>query len=767
MRRFSLVLLATTSLAPIAAQAADTTAEAPVAEAAMETEAIVVVGKGEVRQAQTLSTRDLAVLAPGTSPLKAIENLPSVNFQSADPFGSYEWAQRVSIRGFNQNQLGFTLDGIPLGDASYGNLNGMHISRAAITENLASTRVTQGAGAVGTQATNNLGGTVEFASLDPVDHFAVDLGGTYGSFNAKRGFIRVNAGSANGLRTYVSYAYNGTDKWKGYGQQRQHMVNAKAVLPVGKTDLSAYASYSDRREVDYQDMSLEMLGRLGYNWDNLSNNYALAVKVADVAANNGYSGATATNPSAGTAWPSPMTSADDAYYSGGGLRKDTLLWLGSKSAIGSNFTLESKAYYHNNKGRGLWWTPYVNSPNGVPLSLRTTEYGINRNGFFANLSGDLGNHHVVFGGWWEHNGFNQARRYYAVASRSDAGQGLLDWPVNPFYTQWEFKFATETLQYHVQDTIKLDALTINLGWKGFNVVNKATPLISGGRASGRIAARDWFQPTIGAAYKMGQNSEVYAGFAQSTRAYQSATTSGPFSTTQVGFDYIKDKLKPESSDTYEAGYRYADSKINATLGAYLTNFHNRLLAVSTSVGILGTASTLANVGGVRSAGIEALINAKLGHGFTGTLSYSYNDSTYRNDVVTNTGTVVKTAGKTTVDAPKNLARAELAYDNKVVFGRLAVNYMSKRYFTYTNGLKTDSDGLGYVGGRTMVDATIGYRWDNSFTAKPVELQINATNLFDVKYISSIGTNGFGNMGDNQTFMVGAPRAVFATIKAGF
>ena len=43
---------------------------------------------------------------------------------------------RISIRGFNQNQLGFTLDGVPLGDMTYGNLNGLHVSRAVISENL-------------------------------------------------------------------------------------------------------------------------------------------------------------------------------------------------------------------------------------------------------------------------------------------------------------------------------------------------------------------------------------------------------------------------------------------------------------------------------------------------------------------------------------------------------------------------------------------------------------------------------------------------------
>ena len=38
----------------------------------------------------------------------------------------------INIRGFNQNQLGFTLDGVPLGDMSYGNTNGLHISRAIL-----------------------------------------------------------------------------------------------------------------------------------------------------------------------------------------------------------------------------------------------------------------------------------------------------------------------------------------------------------------------------------------------------------------------------------------------------------------------------------------------------------------------------------------------------------------------------------------------------------------------------------------------------------
>ena len=37
------------------------------------------------------------------------------------------------------------------------------------------------------------------------------------------------------------------------------------------------------------------------------------------------------------------------------------------------------------------------------------------------------------------------------------------------------------------------------------------------------------------------------------RAFASATTTGPFSTNQAGFDAIRNNLKPEESDTYELG----------------------------------------------------------------------------------------------------------------------------------------------------------------------------------------------------------------------
>ncbi len=766
MRITTALLMASTAIIAQSAYAQDAVPAA--ADAAVDGADIIVFGRGETRQVQEIKARDIVVLTPGTNPLKAIEKLPSVNFQSADPFGNYEWSQRITIRSFNQNQLGFTFDGIPLGDMSYGNHNGLHITRAISSENIGSVRVSQGAGSLGTQATGNLGGTVETFSMDPTGEFGAQGNLTYGSDDTWRAFGRVNLGSADGIRGYVSYGYGSTDKYKGEGVQDQHMGNAKVVIPVGDAKIDGWLSYSDRREQDYQDMSMGMIRRLGWDWDNTYPDYARAIDYADrlndvdKISNSGgspfpdglydYSGA----PVGAQTYPGNVTSADDAYYDAAGLRKDWLGAVGLTTPIGDAATFKIKGYYHNNSGMGLWATPYTASPNGVPMSVRTTEYDMDRIGVFGSVDYTLGIQNLSVGAWYENNQFHQARRFYAFASRTAPGLSFRDYPKNPFATQWEFDFTTDTFQYHVQDKIDLGMVTINLGWKGFKVTNKAEAIVQATFPQGKIKAEDWFQPHAGFAVELSPEAEIFGGFTQVTRAFASATTTGPFSTNQAGFNAIKDDLKPETSDTFELGLRYNTPVFNGTLGAYLVNFKNRLLAVQVGSPIQGLASALQNVGGVRAVGVEAAGDLKLGHGFGVYASYSYTDATYRDNVFNSSdGTLVAAIkDKTVVDSPKHMLRGEANYDQGPIFGRIGVNYMSRRYYSYTNDASVPS--------RVIVDASIGYR----FTDK-IELQLNATNLFDKKYVGTIGSGGFGNSGDAQTLLVGAPQQFFITAKAGF
>ena len=155
------------------------------------------------------------------------------------------------------NQLGYTLDGLPLGDMSYGNHNGLHISRAISSENLGNVTLSQGTGALGTASTNNLGGTLQFRSLDPSMEGGAKLAITGGSENTRRVFARLETGDlGDGLRGYVSFTDQKADKWKGVGEQAQKQLNLKALMPVGNGgQLTLLFTGSDRAEQDYQDLS--------------------------------------------------------------------------------------------------------------------------------------------------------------------------------------------------------------------------------------------------------------------------------------------------------------------------------------------------------------------------------------------------------------------------------------------------------------------------------------------------------------------------------
>jgi outer membrane receptor protein involved in Fe transport len=120
-RSFNVAAAVAAVLAAASVQAAETTAVP--ADTALEE--VMVFGRGQSRQVSEISAIEIQQAAPGSSALKIISKLPGVSFQSADPYGAYEWSTRITVRGFNQNQLGFTLDGVPLGDMSYGNHNGL------------------------------------------------------------------------------------------------------------------------------------------------------------------------------------------------------------------------------------------------------------------------------------------------------------------------------------------------------------------------------------------------------------------------------------------------------------------------------------------------------------------------------------------------------------------------------------------------------------------------------------------------------------------
>jgi iron complex outermembrane recepter protein len=718
---------------------------------------ITVYGRGETRQVQSIGAADIGIAVPGTSALKVLEKLPSVSFQSANALGTNEWSTRISVRGFNQNQLGFTLDGVPLGDMSYANFNGLHISRAIASENIGSSTLAQGAGALSTASSSNLGGTIQFVSRRPTDDFGVDIEGSFGSENAYRAFGRIDSGDlGGGLKGYVSVARIDAPKWKGQGKQEAWQFNSKLVVPIGDGSLSAFVNHSNFKDDDYMDTSLALIAKYGWNWDYIRNDYTTAKAIA-------------TNLQAGTycanyAGYSQTICGDDTYYDGYGLRKDWLAGMNLDMPLGEVISVHLTPYYHSNRGIGTWWTPYTPTPGGAPLSVRSTAYRIERGGVTGGLGIELGNHNISIGGWIEKNDFRITRFFFPLSNTATSSIGPRQWPKNPFNKQFSYDMDIKTFQYFVEDTWQVtDALKVTAGFKGLRVKIDntydltSTSSLAARDTSGTLKAKDMFQPQVGLNYEFSDQVEAFLSYAENMRAY----TTQPFLTNRAGFQAIANTIKPETSWTIEGGLRFSLDKFQGSIAAYHVKFSDRLLSVQPCAIVVGCASILSNVGSVTTKGVEMAGTFEIADAVKLYGAYSYTDAQYDQDVLS--GVLYPTKSKTQVDTPKHLLNLELAYDDDNLFGRIGVNYQSKRYYTYIN----DNS----VPGRTLVDATLGYRFgDEADMLSGLEIQVNATNLFDKKYIATLGQNGltFSDPGGAlQSMLVGAPRQIFVSVRKRF
>ncbi|MGC9158758.1 MAG: TonB-dependent receptor [Terracidiphilus sp.] len=758
----------------------------------------MVTASGQFRDEQTLRATTLLEEAPGTSPIQSLAQLPSVNYQDADPYGSYEWAVRISVRGFNQNQLGFTLDDIPLGDMSYGNWNGLDISRAITDENLGRVVLSQGTGSLATASNSNLGGTIQFYSADPSDQRSLIVNQTVGSWSNYRTFARLESGLMGHTKFYLSGVYNLADKWRGHGtiSQNYWQINGKMVHYIGGTgELSLYVDVSDRREVDYQDDNKVWVQKLGYNWDNWGN-WANAIQAAYACDGEG-------------AYPSPVNTltpdedpCDAGYYGGSGLRKDTIGGITWKQAITDHLSFKLIGYGHHDDGRGLWFTPYVPTYSGVysaaptfvsPISLRTSEYQINRAGFLASLAYENARNKLEGGVWFEGNRWNLARRYYATSVASPL-HSLVDFPSDPMLTQWEYIFRTTVYQIHLQDQYRVnDRLTLSAGFKTVETstdgelsptflsnppVFAYAPLQSGlgysaGKyAQGSLTSGKPFLPQFGADYKLDKTSELFGDAAYNVRAYTPGGYgygASPWNATQAGYDYATQNLKPETSWTEEAGYRYNSHLAAAQVSLFRVNYQNRLLAFSQGVGIIGAVSILGNAGSVTTNGVDGAVTINLGPKFSlyngGTWDKSvYDDNVpYYNTSCANNTCIYNTKGKINVDSPKGMYKTSLNWHQSGAFVNIGSDYMSTRYFTYSND--------GSVAGRFLAEIGAGYQRDQMGEFKDLRAQLNITNLLNSEYWATIGTNGFIYSDPlsiaNNTLQVGAPRTISGTVSVRF
>lgn len=760
------------------AHAAETTSAAA---AASDVDAIVVVGSGQTRTVTTLTPQNLEVLPPGTSVQKALNLLPGVSAQSIDALGLNEQSLSLQVRGFNTTHLGYTLDGIPLGDGAYNNYNGLTISRALISDNLAKADLATGIAGLGVASTSNLGGALLYTSSDPKKQRGLAFSQTLGSQDAQRTYARIDTGEYNGLSAYFSGQFSRQDLFVNQGAYKKStgkQFNGKVQYQFDRGKLVGFVDISRTNQADDPYLSREMYARLGPDWGGYApdwNSYLVRA----------YCGVTNPAPPAGRCVNStaPEKTSDVTFTNGQILRNDELYYLSGDFDLTSSIKLSGSVYRHQDKGAGnnfiTGWSTQgtASTADDVPVQIRDTRYTIDRDGALANVTWNLGFNQFKAGIWYEGNTSSAAR--YIRTNVTGPFPLTTFLPGQPDTSQWVQETTWKTRQFFVEDTIKLmeDRLTIDFGFKGTYATSDAlairgvatvAPPASSQFASGKLKAEDNFLPEIGARYEIAPGHEIYASYAENLAMYQGGFKLGPQSVSQAVWDAQGATLKPETSKSFDGGYRFVSGPLQLSAAAYHVVFDNRLLQYNPCPTNLqqnpGCGNSFHNAGSVTANGLELGALWKATPWFTWYNSAAFNKTTYDQDLnfCTTTCVIKATKDKQQVDTPKTLFSSVLTFKYAGFTANLQGKYTGRRYYTFTNDRS--------FGGYTTFDLGVSYEFKDIGPLKGAKASINVTNLTDKRYAANFDSSVFAPddaTGSILVFHSSAPRQVFATLGFNF
>ncbi len=739
-------------------------------------EDIVVIGSGQTRSVSTLTPQNLDTLPPGTSIQKALNILPGVMAQSIDALGVNEQSLSLQVRGFSTTHLGYSLDGMPLGDGAYNNYNGLTISRALISDNLGRADLATGIAGLSIPSTSNLGGAMIYTSSDPRKDLSFRASQTIGSESSLRSFVRFDTGEHYGFSAYVSGQYARQDLFVNQRDQNTsdgRQINAKAIYDFGRGKITAFADISRTNQADDAYLSKDMLGRLGWDWAGYAPNWAdylsrASCSVASLAAKCVTSTA-------------PEKLSDVTYTNGQILRNDELYYLAGDYNITDALSAHLQVYSHTDKGAGnnfitgLSNQGTTTTADDLPVQIRDTRYTIDRDGVLGSLKWNIGFNEIQAGFWLEEN-TSSAARYIRTDVKGPIDLGRF-FGGTPSTAQWVQETDWETRQFYVQDTVRLldDRLTIDFGFKStysksdaeaIRGIAAAAPPATSQFATGSLTAEDNFLPEVGVHYQLAPGHELYISYAENMAMYQGGFKLGPQSVTQTVWDAQGQYLEPETSKSWDAGYRYISGPLQISLAAYHVNFDNRLLQYNpcptNQQQNPGCGNSFHNAGSVTSNGVELGMLWKATSWLTWYNSASYNETTYDDDLnwCTTTCVVKATAGKQQVDTPKELIASVLTLHNGPFSASLQGKYTGERFYTYTNDAGFD--------GYTTFDLGLSYDLDR--TVSGAKFSVNITNLTDIRYASNFDSSVFAPddaTGSILVFHASAPRQVFATISFDF
>ena len=213
-----------------------------------------VISKQAIEQKSTLNNA-----------YQAMDLLPGVNTFSHDASGLFGGGLR--IRGFNSDQIGISIDGVPMNDA--GNF-AVYASELVDLENLQSLTVMQGGSDIDAPMVGSVGGSVGLATTQPLDEMRFRVQQSYGTENAFKTFLRADTGYLGDKRfkAFISVSKAKSDKWKGVGEANREHLDFKGVFNISpKHSITGSVLYNRLFNNNLRKLSLAQIETLGRKAD--------------------------------------------------------------------------------------------------------------------------------------------------------------------------------------------------------------------------------------------------------------------------------------------------------------------------------------------------------------------------------------------------------------------------------------------------------------------------------------------------------------------
>jgi iron complex outermembrane receptor protein len=523
---------------------------------------------------------------PSSNPYQAMNLMPGVSTSSQDATGLFGGSLRV--RGFNSDQMGVTLDGVPVNDSgAFTVFPNEYID----IENLQEIFLTQGSADNEAPHVGATGGNIGLNIVRPRDVAGANVNQSIGDLHYTRTFARLDTGLIDDrYKAFISFSHTEAYKFRGQGEANRDHIDFNGVIKLApQSSISAGFYFNDQINNSFRPLT-KLQSEQDYFQDYGSTPVHHVAAGTDVIPVNNFYGLelnpfvnyTATVKGNFQLTPNLRLDVEPYYtYGYGGAVFPTTLKESSTGLHGGVADIN---------GNG-------NRTDTVEI-LRGSITETFRPGFTTKLTYQLDNHRLVGGFWMERSRQAQTGPALRIDNNGNAASSI--WMDDtsqlvryndgtPDQSRNAYTVTTGKSVF-LQDTATFfnDKLTVQPGIKHIGAhrdfQNYASDTNFGGadyhlsedyyKTLSSLGLKYQFTPAHSSFINVAQNFKIPGNF-----SYTGLLLSNPtfVNGVAVGQTPIHNPPGvPETSINLDVGYRYAGERLTASATMFDVEFHNRL-----------------------------------------------------------------------------------------------------------------------------------------------------------------------------------------------